>query len=117
MRADGAERGTKSCVGLTFLRSYEGVGAASLSCVAPCAGHLLDGLDPRARASLFHDRVAATVGADAAACVVRLRNLGPSANATTGRGASKFRLSGVYVQQSHSCDGPSPRAGGVWRRT
>ena len=107
VRADGAERGTKICVGLTFLRSYEGVGAASLSCVAPCAcdATSLDGLDPRARASLFHTtEVAATVGADAAACVVRLRNLGPSANATTGRGASKFRLSGVYVRRSHSCD-------------
>ena len=77
------------------------------SCVAPCAcdATSLDGHDPRARASLFHTtEVAATVGADAAACVVRLRNLGPSANATIGRGDSKFRLSGVYVRRSHSCD-------------
>ena len=63
--ADGAERGTKICVGLTFLRSYEGVGAASLSCVAPCAcdASSLAGLDPRARASrLLTSEVAARVG-------------------------------------------------------
>ena len=60
--------------------------------------------DDMEEARLRTTEVAATVGADAAACVVRLRNLGPSANATIGRGASKFRLSGVYVRRSRSCD-------------
>jgi hypothetical protein len=44
------------CLGLTYLRSYEGMGAISVTCSGACTcdGARIDALSPDSRASLFH---------------------------------------------------------------
>jgi len=112
------------CIGLTYLRSYEGMAAASVNCSGRCScrlGSVLDGRWPASK-SLFHtsEIEVAAVGRwrhgsgratqrgltsdDHEWCRLSLTNVGAGgAVMPTSSHHAKFRLSGLYVRE------PAPR--------
>ena len=110
--ADRRRGNSSVCIGLTHLRSYEGMARARVECAGACACEVIevDGLTPTAHASIFHTtEVRVTLERtrahgkgkyreddDTVACAVRLANIGrPGSDDGT---SAKFRLSGVYVR-------------------
>ena len=91
-----------TCVGVTYLQSYEGMGVLELSCVAPascsCSARRIDALRPTARFSLF--RTVELAVSWSAPCPIRLVNLGEG-------NRSKLRLAGLHVRRrppGEACD-------------
>ena len=71
--------GLRVCLGVTYLKSYTGMGAIDVSCIGACAcaPATIDALDPLAHASLFHTwELPATMRAAVprVGCRLRLRN-------------------------------------------
>ena len=89
------------CIGLTHLRSFEGMATVRAECAAGCECEptVVDALYTSSPHSLFHTReVHATVptrAADRTPCLLRLTNLG----ASRGSMRAKFRLSGVSLRR------------------
>ena len=112
------------CVGLTYLTSYELMGAARVACAPPCEceSAQIEALLPCARGSLFKTvEIAVRIplmaggadpGAKALDCGLRFVNVPSARNRTAAQaGWAKFRLAGVYTRRTaprgasaHDCD-------------